>query len=101
MTRRCYSDAVGYDAPAGVDHMLAGSSTRRKKTFRDESLAQLDAEGVVDVQHGDGHAADGGAAAQKRPVPAEVTRPLVAARVEERGELARVRVQPADVRAFE
>lgn len=54
----------------------------------------------VDAEYGNGGAADGGAADQDRPVPAEVTRPLVTARIEEPRAPARFGIDAGKVRTF-
>jgi hypothetical protein len=56
--------------------------------------------GQVDAERSDGRAAGGGAADQDRPVPAEVTGPLVAARIEEPGALAGLGIDPCEVWTF-
>src|SRR4051794_40107485 len=63
-----------------------GSDRGREDAFRDEAPAECNAERIVDVQHGDSHTADRGAAAEKGTVPVEVPAPLMTARVEERRE---------------
>jgi hypothetical protein len=54
----------------------------------------------VDAKHGDGRAADGRAADQDRSVPAEVTSPSVAARIEEPGAFARLGIDACEVRSL-
>ena len=54
----------------------------------------------IAAEHGDGRAADGGAADQDRPVPAEVTGPPVAARIEQPRALASLGIDACEVRAF-
>ena len=59
-----------------------------KHAFLDQLFAEFDAVVVVDVEQGDGDAADRRAADQVWPFPAEMRRPFVAAGVEQRRELA-------------
>jgi hypothetical protein len=75
--------------------------SRWEDAFRDQGFAELDAIFVVDVEQGDGDAADGGAADQVRPVPAEMLGPFVAAGVEQRRDPARLPVQAGQVRTLE
>ena len=64
------------------------------------SFPELNANVVIDVQQGDGDAADRRAADQVRTVPAEMRRPFVAAGIEQRGELACLAVQARNVRTL-
>jgi hypothetical protein len=71
-----------------------GLGARRKLALLDEDFAEFNAVLVVDVEQGDGDAADGGAADQARPFPAEMRRPCVAAGVEQGRDLACLAVEP-------
>jgi hypothetical protein len=85
----------------GVRFLLPPASrSRREEAFRDEAGAELDAEGVVAVEDSDGHAADGGPADQERSIPAEMPGPLVAPGIEQRRELAGLRVEAGEVGAL-
>jgi hypothetical protein len=54
----------------------------------------------VDAEHGDGSAANGGAADQYRTVPAEVAPPFMSAGIEEPRAFARFWIDASQVRAF-
>src|SRR5208283_2799039 len=83
----------GLDGVHAVTWGLGPASLRREHAFRDQPFAEFDAEGVVDAEQGDGDAADRRAADEDHSLPAEVPRPFVAAGVEERCELACLRIR--------
>src|SRR5271166_337712 len=76
-------------------------SCRGKDAFVDQPFAQFDAVIVVDVEQGDGDAADRSAADQICPLPAKMPCPLVTARVKQTCKLTRLLISPADIRTFE
>jgi hypothetical protein len=78
-------------------HVYDRGSDQREKALLDQSFTEFDAEGIVDVENGNGHAADRSAADEVGPLPAEVPCPLVALWIEQRSELARLRVEAGDV----
>jgi hypothetical protein len=60
---------------------------RQKNSLVDEPLSEGDAVGEVDLQDSDSNPADWGEADQDRAVPAEMSVPLLASRVEQGDEL--------------
>lgn len=71
---------------------------RRKCAGVDEGLAESNKCGVVNRQHSDGGTASAGAADKTGTLPAEMPAPLLPARVKQRRQRARVRVDAGDVR---
>jgi hypothetical protein len=66
-----------------------------------EALTKFDPKRIVDVENGNGHAADGRSTDEVRAVPAKVTLPRMPAWVKQRRQLARATIAPGDVRALE
>ncbi len=73
---------------------------RGEETRHDQESANLHPVGVVHVEHKESRSPDGRLSDQYWPVPCEVGAPFLAAGIEESRELASLRVESGDVRAF-
>jgi hypothetical protein len=69
----------------------------RENAFLDQHFAEFDAVLVVDVEQGDGDAANGGAADQVSPFSAEMLRPFMAAGIEQRRDLTCLLVEAGQI----
>ena len=66
----------------------------RKDPFFDQQPPMLDSQWVVDIEHVQRHATDGGTCAKCRTIPCEVLRPVVAPRIKESRQLSGVGINP-------
>jgi hypothetical protein len=80
---------------------VSRASSRGKNTFLDQSIPKFDAVVVVDVEQGDGDAANRSKADQVGTLPAEMLRPFVTTGVEQGCDLARLRVDAGQIRPLE
>jgi hypothetical protein len=69
-----------------------------KQPLANQLLPELNSHALIDLQEGDGNPANRRAADQIRALPAEMRRPVVAAGIEQRGELACLPVQARNIR---
>jgi hypothetical protein len=72
---------MGHIEEQGIDLFLGCL----KQSLDDQRFLQLDAKPVIDVEQGDGDAADWRPADEIRAIPAEMRCPFVAAGIEEGG----------------
>jgi hypothetical protein len=79
------------------EHEAAATLPGRERAFLDQQFAKFHAVFVIDVEQLDGDTADGGAADQVGPFPAEMRCPFVAAGVEQRRNLAGLFVEAGQV----
>jgi hypothetical protein len=81
--------------------LCLGPNRLRREEFRcDQASANFHPIWVVHFEHADGRPADSSSADQQRPVPGEVRAPSLAAGIEKSRELAGLRIEPGNVRAF-